>query len=135
MIYMAVGFHSFIFIAMVYLYSQFVCIFLLAIGICLWGNVIVFAGPSSKNTIDKDSRIPLSKKVLEPSKKWRSSKKSKKLWRKSEEDKLNLQKGRIKKKPSSLYDPIKDRDNWDPYSFENNQGNHTRPPTIFKFRF
>jgi hypothetical protein len=131
---MEVGFHSFILERKGKLYSQSVLFFLLAIGIFFWGNVIVFAGPSSINNIDKDSRIPLSKKVLEPSKKWRSSKKSKKLWRKSEEDKLSLQKGRIKKKPSSLYDPIKDRDNWDPYSFDN-KGIHTQPPTIFKFRF
>jgi hypothetical protein len=132
---MEVGFHSFILEGKGKLYSQSVLFFLLAIGIFLWGNVIVFAGPSSINTIDKDSRIPLSKKVLEPSKSWRTSKKSKNLWRKSEEDKLSLQKGRIKKKPSSLYDPIKDRDNWDPYSFDNNKGIHTQPPTIFKFRF
>ena len=132
---MEVGFHSFILEGKGKLYSQSVLFFLLAIGIFLWGNVIVFAGPSSIITIDKDSRIPLSKKVLEPSKNWRTSKNSKKLWRKSKEDKLSLQKGRIKKKSSSLYDPAKDRDNWDPYSFQNNQGIHTQPPTIFKFRF
>lgn len=130
---MEVGFHSFRLEGK--LYSQWVLFSLLALGIIFWGNVIVSAGPSTKIIVEKDSRVPLSKRALDPSKKWRTPKEDKKLWRESEENKLNIQKGRIKKKSSSLYDSVEDRENWDPYSPSNKQGNYTTPPTLFKFRF
>lgn len=131
---MEIGFHSFK-LGEGKLYSQCVLFSLLAIGISLWGNVMVSAGPTTKLSIEKDSRVPLSKRVLEPSKKWRTPKKKKNLWRELQENNMEIQKGRIKKKSSSLYGSNYERENWDPYSFSDNQGIHTKPPTLFKFRF
>lgn len=132
---MEVGFHSFKLAGERNLYSQWVLFSLLALSVILWGNVIVSAGPSTKIIVEKDSRVPLSKRVLDPSKKWRTPEKKKSLWRELEENKMKIQKGRIKKKSSSLYDSIDDRENWDPYSFSDDQKNYTTPPTLFKFRF
>ncbi len=116
--------------------SQFVVFFILALGFSLWGNVLVLAGPSTGVTVQEDSRMPLSKRVLDPSKTLRTPEKSKEqLWRESEEEKIKLQKGRIKKDSSSLYDSSEEREHWDPYSVRENQGVHTKPPTLFKFRF
>jgi hypothetical protein len=117
------------------IYAQWVLFILLALGITFSGNVIVSAGPSTKITVGKDSRVPLSKRVLDPSKKWRTPKKKKKLWRELQENKLKIQQGRIKNKSSSLYGSIDDRENWDPYSFSDNQDIYTTPPTLFRFRF
>ncbi len=117
------------------LFSQWVLFSLLAIGISLWGNVIVSAGPSTKIFEEKKSRVPLSERALDPSKEWRTPEEEKQLWREMEENKLKIQKGRIKKKSSPLYDSVEDRETWDPYSPTNKQGNYTTPPTLFKFRF
>jgi len=132
---MEVGFHSYYFERGGRIYSQSVLFFILAFGFFLWGNVVVFADSSKNMSIEKDSRIPITERVLDPSKNWRAPKKSENLGRESEEHKMKIQKGRIKKKSSPLYDPNNHRDNWDPYSFRDNQGVHTQPPTLFKFRF
>lgn len=117
------------------LYSQSVLVFLLALGLFLWGNFIVFANPSSNRSIEEDSKIQLSKRIFDSSGEWRAPKKSKNIWRESGEHKLTIQNDRIKKKSSSLYDPTRDRDNWDPYSFDNNSDVQTKPAKIFEFRF
>jgi len=117
------------------LYSQSVLVFLLALGLFLWGNFIVFANPSLNRSIEEDSKIPLSKRIFDSSGEWRAPKKSKNIWRESEEHQLTIQNDRIKKKTSSLYDPNRDRDNWDPYSFDNNSDVQTKPAKIFEFRF
>lgn len=132
---MEIGFHSFKLEREGKFFSQSVLLFVLALVISLWGNVIVVAGPVTKITVDKDSRVPYSKRILDPSKKWRAPKKSKKGWRESDEDKLKIQKGRIKKKSSSLYGSVYDRKNWDPYDVREQQGIHSDAPTLFKFRF
>jgi len=132
---MEVGLHSFKLEKKEMLYSQSVPFFLLALSISLWCNVIVSAGPSTSINIEKDSRTPLSKRVFDSSKNWRTPKKKKNLWRELEENKMKIQKGRIKKKSSSLYGSIDERKNWDPYSLSDKQGIHTTPPTLFKFRF
>ncbi len=134
---MEVGFHSFFLEGERKLYTQSFRLFLLALGISLWGNVIVLAGPSTTIPVENDFRAPLSKRVLEPSKNWRTTKKEKNLWRESEENRLKIQEGRIKKKSSSLYGSINDREKWDPYSFSDNPSIHTTSPTntILKFRF
>ena len=129
---MEVGIHSFKLEEEGTLYSQWVWFSLLAIGISLWGNVIVSAGPSTTIRVEKDARVPLSERVLDPSKEWRKPEKKKSLWRELEENKMEIQKDRIKKESSSLYDPKNNRDNWDPYS---NSGVHADAPTLFKFRF
>ena len=95
------------------LYSQWVLFFFLALGISLWGNVMVLAGPST-TTLENDFRTPLSKRVFYPTKDWRIPPKKKNLWRESEENKSKIQKGRIKRKSSSLYGSINDREKWDP---------------------
>jgi len=117
------------------LYSQWVLFFLLALGISLLGNVIVLAGPSITETIENDFRTPMSKEVFGPSKKWRTPKKKKNHWRATEEERLKFQKGRIKKKSPPMYGSRTDRENWDPYSYAESKGIHTRPATILKFRF
>lgn len=117
------------------LFSQWIMFSLLAIGVSIWGNVIVSAGSSTKITVDEGSRVPLSERVLDSSKEWRAPEKKKSLWRELEENKVKMQKGRMKKKSSSFYDSTDDRKNWDPYSSLDNQKNHTTPPTLFKFRF
>jgi len=134
---MEVAFYSFKLKGEGKLYSQWVLFFFLALGISLWGNVIVLAGPSTTIPVENDFRAPLSKRVLEPSKNWRTPKKEKNLWRESEENRSKIQKGRIKKKSSSLYGSINDREKWDPYSFSDNPSIRTTPPTntILKFRF
>jgi len=134
---MEVAFYSFKLEGEGKLYSQWVLFLFLALGISLWGNVIVLAGPSATIPVENDFRAPLSKRVLEPSKNWRTPKKEKNLWRESEENRSEIQKGRIKRKSSSLYDSINDREKWDPYSFSDNPGIHTTAPTntILKFRF
>ena len=96
---------------------------------------MVSASPPSTVDVGKDFRSPLSERVLDPSKEWRAPKEEEKQWRESEEDKIKLQKGRIKKKSFSLYGPIDEREKWDPYSLEDKQGAHSKPATIFKFRF
>ncbi len=117
------------------LYSQSVLFFLLALGLFLWGNVIVFADPSSGISVEENSKIPLSKRIFESSGEWRAPQKSKNIWRELEQDKLKIQKGRIKRKLSSLYDPTKARDNWDPYSIVDDQDTQTKPAKVFEFRF
>jgi hypothetical protein len=116
--------------------SQSILVFLLALGLILWGNFIVFANPSSSSSIEEDSRVPLSKRVFDSSGEWRAPpQKSKNKWRESEEQKLTLQKDRIKKKTSSLYNPTLGRDNWDPYAIESGSLVQTTPATLFKFKF
>ena len=132
---MEVGYFAFKFEKEGKLYSQSVLFFLLALCISLWCNVIVLAGPSTTMNVDKDSRIPLSKRVLDSSKKWRAPEKKKNLWRQLQENSLKIQQGRIKNKSSSLYDSIEERKNWDPYSNSGNQGIYSKAPTLFKFRF
>jgi hypothetical protein len=132
---MEVEFHSFNLERRGGFYFQSFLFFLLALGFSLWGNVIVFADPSTKVFATEDSRTPISKRVLDPSKNWRTPKKSKYHWREPEEHKSKDQKGRIKKKSSSLYGSNNEGDNWDPYSFRSKQGTHTQPATLFKLRF
>ena len=132
---MEVEFHSFKLERRGGFYSHSVLFFPLALGFSLWCNVIVFADPSTKELATEDSRISLSKRVLDPSKNWRTPKKSKYDWRESEEQKLNDQKGRIKKNSSSLYGSNNEGDKWDPYSFKSKHGTHTQAATLFKFRF
>jgi hypothetical protein len=116
-------------------YSQSVLVFLLALGLILWGNFIVYADPSSKMSIEEDSKVPLSKRAFDSSGQWRAPKKSKKKWRETEEHKLTLQKSRIKKKTSSLYNPSMSQDNWDPYSSPGHPDTLTRPAKVFEFKF
>jgi hypothetical protein len=117
-------------------YFQSVLFFLLALGFFLWGHVVVLANPSSTKSIEEDSKIPLSKRTFDSSGQWRAPKKSKNKWRESEEHKLTLQKDRIQKKTSSLYDPTQAQDNWDPYAFPpGHPDSLTRPAKVFEFKF
>jgi hypothetical protein len=72
-------------------YSQSVLVFLLALGLMLWGNLIVFASPSSDSYFEEDSRVPLSKRAFDSAGEWRAPQKPKNKWRESEEEKLTLQ--------------------------------------------
>ncbi len=116
-------------------YSQSMLVLFLTFGIILWGNFIVFADPSLKIPVEEDSKVPLSNRIFESSEEWRTPKEPEKNWRESEEDKMTLEKGRIKKKPSSLYDPIPSQDNWDPYSSPGHPDTLTRPAKVFEFKF
>ena len=116
-------------------YSQSVLFFLLALGLLLWGHVVVHANPSSNRSIEEDSKVPLSKRVFDSSGTWRAPQKPKSKWRESKEERLTIQKDRIQKKPSSLYDPSKAQDNWDPYSSTGHPDNLTKPAKVFEFKF
>jgi len=116
-------------------YSQSVLVFILALGLSLWSSLVVFADPSLNLPAKEDSKVPLSNRIFESSGEWRTPKEPEKNWRESEENKMTLEKGRIKKKPSSLYDPIPGQDNWDPYSSPGHPDNLTRPAKVFKFKF
>lgn len=117
-------------------YSHSVLVFILVLGVILSGNFIVLADPSSSMSIVEDSKIPLSKRMFDSSNQWRTPKKSKNKWRESEEYGLTLQKGRIKKKSSSIYDIPQVRDNWDPYTSPGAGNNMlTKPAKVFEFRF
>lgn len=116
-------------------YSQSVLILVLALGFSLWGSLIVFADPSHKIPIEEDSKVPLSNRVFESAGEWRVPQETENNWRESEEQKLTLQKDRIKKKTSSLYNPTLGRDNWDPYAIESGSLVQTTPATLFKFKF
>ncbi len=116
-------------------YSQSSLIFLLALGLMLWGNLIVFASPSSEGFFEDDSRVPLSKRAFDSAGEWRAPKKPKNKWRESKEERLNLQKSRIKKNTSSLYNPSMNQDNWDPYSPMGHPDTLTRPAKVFEFKF
>jgi hypothetical protein len=132
---MEIEYYSYKFDGQERFYSQSVLIFILALGLFLWGNLIVFANPSTSKSIEEDSKIPLSKRVFDSSGEWRTPQESKNKWRESEEHKLTLQKSRIKKKTSSLYDPTKAQDNWDPYSSPGHPDTLTRPAKVFEFKF
>jgi hypothetical protein len=116
-------------------YSQSVLVFLLALGLILWGNLIVFANPSSDSFFEGDSKVPLSKRTFDSAGEWRAPQKPKNKWRESEEEKLTLQNGRIKKKTSSLYNPSMSQDNWDPYSSPGHPDTLTKPAKVFEFKF
>jgi len=117
------------------LYSQSVLVFVLALGLILWGNFVVLANPSSSISIEEDSRVPLSKRVFDSSGEWRAPQKSKNKWRESEEQKLSIQNDRIQRKTSSLYNPTMSPDNWDPYSSPGHPDTLTRPAKVFEFKF
>ena len=118
------------------LYSQSVLVFLLALGLVLWGHWAVHANPNLNLPTGEDSRIPLSERVFDSAGEWRASKKEKKKWRESKEEKMTLQNGRIKKGTSSLYNPSMKQDNWDPYSFPpGHPDSLTRPAKVFEFKF
>ncbi len=86
--------------------------------------------------MEEDSKIPLSKGILDSSGEWRALKKSEDIWRESEEHKLSIENDRIRKKSSPLYGSPKDRDNWDPYDSPGDGNNDlTKPAKIFEFRF
>jgi hypothetical protein len=116
-------------------FSQPVLVFLLTLGLFLWGNSIVFANPSSNRPTEEDSKIPLSKRTFDSSGEWRSPQEPKNKWRESEERRLTIQKDRIKKKKSSLYGSPRVEDNWDPYSPGDGNNMLTRPAKVFEFRF
>ncbi len=117
-------------------YSQSVLFFLLALGLSIGGNFIVYADPSSNITIDENSKISLSKGILDSSGEWRAPQKPKNTWRESEEHNMTLQNDRIQRKSSSLYDSPQARDNWDPYSSPGDGNNMlTKPAKVFEFRF
>jgi len=117
-------------------YSQSVLVFLLALGLILWGNLIVFANPSSESFFGEDSRVPLSKRVFDSAGEWRAPQKPKNKWRESKEEKMTLQNGRIKKGTSSLYNPSMKQDNWDPYSTSpGHPDSLNRPAKVFEFKF
>jgi hypothetical protein len=117
-------------------FSQSVLVFLLALGLFLWGNFVVFANPSSNRAFEEGSRVPLSKRTFDSSGRWRAPKKSKNTWRESETHRLTLQNSRMKKKSSSIYDTPQVRDNWDPYDSPGDGNNMlTKPAKIFEFRF
>jgi hypothetical protein len=116
-------------------YSQSVLVFLLALGLSLWGNFVVLANPSSDSFFEEDSRVPLSKRAFDSAGEWRAPQKDKKKWREPEDQKLTIQKDRIQKKTSSLYNPSLKQDNWDPYSSAGHPDNLTRPAKVFEFKF
>ncbi|MEE8269932.1 MAG: hypothetical protein V3R23_07935, partial [Nitrospinaceae bacterium] len=76
-------------------YSQSFLFFLLALGLSLGGNFIVYANPSSNMSIEEDAKIPLSKRAFDSSGQWRAPQKPKNTWRESEEHKLTLRNDRI----------------------------------------
>ena len=116
-------------------YSQSVLVFVLALGLSLWGSLIVFADPTHKIPFEEDSKVPLSNRIFESSGEWRTPKEPEKNWRESEKNKMTLEKGRIKKNTSSLYNPALGQDNWDPYAIESGSLVQTTPSTLFKFKF
>ena len=116
-------------------YTQSALVFLLGMGLLLWGNMVVFANPSSSSLVEEDSRVPLSKRVFESAGEWRAPEKPKKKWRESKEERMNLQNSRIKKGTSSLYNPSIPQDNWDPFSSPGHPDNQTTPAKVFEFRF
>jgi hypothetical protein len=116
-------------------YSQSVLVFLLVLGLTLWGNFVVLANPSSDSFFEEDSKVPLSKRAFDSVGEWRAPQKAKKKWRESDEERLTLQNSRIKKETSSLYDPTKAQDNWDPYSSMGHPDTLTRPAKVFEFKF
>ncbi|MEE8128446.1 MAG: hypothetical protein V3T45_07835 [Nitrospinaceae bacterium] len=116
-------------------YSQSFLFFLLALGLSLGGNFIVYANPSSNMSIEEDAKIPLSKRAFDSSGQWRAPQKPKNTWRESEEHKLTLRIDRIQRKSSSLYDSPQIRDNWDPYSPGSGNNMLTKPAKVFEFRF
>ena len=117
------------------LYSQSVLVFVLALGLFLWGSLIVFADPSIKIPLKEDSKVPLSNRIFESAGEWRAPQESQEIWRAPEPHEFTLKNDRIKKKPSTLYNPTEGRDNWDPYMFPDNEDVHTKPAKIFEFRF
>ena len=116
-------------------YSQSLLVLFLALGLVFWGNWVVLANPSTNGSLGEDSRVPLSKRVFESSGEWRAPQKPKNQWRQSPEEKMTLEKGRIKKGTSSLYNPSMSQDNWDPYSSRGHPDNLTKPAKVFEFRF
>jgi hypothetical protein len=117
-------------------YSQSVLFFLLALGLSLAGNYIVYADPASRMPFEGNYTVPSSKKTFESSGQWRAPEKPKKKWRESEESNITIQNDRMKKKSSSIYDTPQARDNWDPYSSPGAGNNSlTKPAKVFEFRF
>lgn len=111
-------------------------VLLLALGLILWGHWIVFADPSLNVPVQEDSRVPLSKRVFDSAGEWRATEEeSERKWRESEEERLTLQKSRIKKKSSSLYNPSVSQDDWDPFSPMGHPDTLTRPAKVFEFKF
>ncbi len=105
-------------------------------------RVAVLADPAPPLPAGEDSRIPLSQRVFDMKKKWRESEKPEHKWRDSEnksmtlENKsMTLEKERFQSPPPPLYDPREHPDPWDPFSSIPEDGVHTTPPTLFKFRF
>jgi len=117
------------------LYPQSMLVLFLALGIILWGNFIVFADPSSTFSVEEDSKVPLSDRVFDSAGEWRAPQKPKSKWREPKEKRLTIQKDRIQKKKSSLYDPIPGQDNRDPYSSPGHPDNLTKPAKILEFKF
>lgn len=132
---MEIGFFSYKWDERERFYSQSVLFFLLALGLLLWGHVVVHANPSSNRSIEEDSKVPLSKRVFDSSGTWRAPKKSKNVWRKPKQNKVTIQKDRIQRKTSSLYDPTRSHDNWDPYSSMGHPDTLTKPAKVFEFKF
>jgi len=116
-------------------YSQSILVFVLVLGLTLWSYLIVFADPSLKVPAKEDSRVPLSDRVFDSSGEWRAPQEPENSWRESEQNKMTLEKGRIKKKSSSLYNPTQEQDNWDPYSSPGHPDTLTKPAKVFKFKF
>jgi hypothetical protein len=117
-------------------YSQSILFFLLALGLSLWGNYIVYADPSSSLSIEENSKVPLSKRTFDSSGQWRAPEKPKNKWRESEDNRLTIENDRMKKKSSSIYDTPQVQGNWDPYA-NPGAGNNTltKPAKVFEFRF
>lgn len=117
-------------------YSQSFLFFLLALGLSLGGNFIVYADPSSRMYIDEDSKVLLSKRTFDSSGQWRAPEKPKNKWRESEENRMTIESDRMKKKSSSIYNTPQARDNWDPYASPGSGSNSlTKPAKVFEFRF
>lgn len=116
-------------------YSQSVLVLVIAVGLSLWGSLVVFADPNFKIPVEEDSKVPLSNRVFESAGEWRAPQESKEVWRKPEPHELTLKNDRIKKNSSSLYNPTPGHDNWDPYAIESGSLVQTSPATLFKFKF
>ena len=116
-------------------YSQSMLVLFLVLGLTLWSHWIALADPALNVPAQEDSKVPLSKRVFDSAGEWRPPQEPEKKWRESEENKMTLEKGRIKKKSSSLYDPALGQDNWDPYSSPGHPDTLTRPAKVFEFKF
>ena len=132
---MEIGFFSYRWVDREQFYSQSGLVLLLVLGLFLWGNMVVFANPSSSASMEEDSRVPLSKRVFDSAGEWRTPEKPKNKWRESEAERMELQNSRIKKNTSSLYNPSMPQDNWDPFSSPGHPDNQTTPAKVFEFRF